>query len=149
MKRTFKLHSLNNFQIHSTVLLTTVTILYITFPMNYFFYNWKLHPTLIFVSHHKLDLRNQNRKYPKGIKLSYSLPGLNKSSPVLPKPWRKEHNSVRFLSQYWVSCISFPSANPWGPMGAKWLDVWHSPGPNFPFWKGMENTLPVSKLLHS
>ena len=32
MKRTFKLHSLNNFQIHSTVLSTIVAILYITPP---------------------------------------------------------------------------------------------------------------------
>ena len=36
-----KIYCLSNFQICNTILLTIVTMLYITFPSLYLFYNWK------------------------------------------------------------------------------------------------------------
>ena len=42
--RTFKIYSLSNFQIYSRVLVTIVTMLYVTSPVLIYSYNWKFFP---------------------------------------------------------------------------------------------------------
>jgi hypothetical protein len=77
----------------------------------------------------------------KGIKLSCSLTPMKKGSLIFQSPW----GGNRTCWGFWVRSESpvyhfHPPTNPRGSMNAKSWDVWHSLGPNFPVWKGMENT---------
>lgn len=55
--RTSKIYSFSNLQIYNTVL-TTVTMLYITYPRLIYFYNWKFVPLTSFIplTHHPIHL---------------------------------------------------------------------------------------------